>query len=180
MKTYPDGPGEPRPPRPTYTSPTPGGPGRPRPTLPLLLLLLICLTGCRGFDTQKYTAYPPAKAVQLEADSKIVVDVKCTKLLTSADYTLGENLLMTAPHAKKYKSDAAFAVQRVIKGDFTGKEIIAHYLREPTLEQCNVLGIVHQPLSFTNDMRFRIGFDKISPHSGKLRNLRIVFPPSAK
>ena len=145
----------------------------------LATLLLPCLTGCRGFDTQKYTAYPPAKAAQLEAESKIVLDVKCTKLLSRADYSLRETLLMLAPRAKIYKSDAAFVVQRVVKGEFAEKEIVVHYLREPTPEQCNVLGIVHQPLSFTNDMRFRIGFDRIAS-TGKLRKLRIVFPPNVR
>ena len=143
------------------------------------LVGLACITGCRGINTQKYAAYPPAKAAELEAESKIVLDVKCTKLLTAADYNLSENLSLLAPMPQAYKSDAVLKVQQVVKGDFTDKEVLVHYLHEPTLEQARVLGINHQVLSFTNDMRFRIGFDRISS-TGKVRKLRIVFPPGAK
>ncbi len=90
-----------------------------------------------------------------------------------ADYDLRENLSMLAPMPKHWKYDMTLQVERVVKGEFDDKTLELHWLREPTKEQYESLGISPSAFfSFTNGTPLRIGFDGRSGE--QLRNLKIM------
>jgi hypothetical protein len=127
--------------------------------LPWLILLL---AGCRGIGTQRFSAFAPSQAQELAASSHTVLDVRCTYVMGRADYSLCENLHMLAPTPKRTKLDATLQVNRVVKGEFAGQLLQLHWLRSPTREQSNTLGIPHgggYDFGFTNGMQLRLGFD---------------------
>jgi hypothetical protein len=133
----------------------------------------LLLTGCRGMGTQQFTAFAPAQSHELESSSRIVLDVICTQLWEQADYNLRENLSMLAPQPKQWKFDMTLQVERVVKGEFDDKTLQLHWLREPTKEQYESLGISPSAfLSFTNGTPLRIGFDGRS--GDQLKNLKIM------
>jgi len=144
--------------------------------LPCLALVLsggLFFTGCRGMGTQQFTAFAPAQSHELETSSRIVLDVTCTQLWKLADYDLRENLSMLAPPPKRWKYDMTLQVERVVKGEFDDKTLELHWLREPTKEQYESLGISPSVFfSFTNGMPLRIGFDGRSGE--QLKNLKIT------
>lgn len=145
-------------------------------------------TGCRGIGTQQFTAFAPTQSRELETSSRIVLDVTCRQQTAMADYDLWENLSMLAPVPKRWKYDTTLQVERVVKGDFAEKTVQLHWLREPTSQQFNSLGVSPNagipPDSwsvllgselFTNGTPLRIGFDG---HYGKqFRNLKIMVRP---
>jgi hypothetical protein len=141
-----------------------------------LALVLSCglfFTGCRSIGTQRFTAFAPAQSHELETSSRIVLDVTCRQQMAQADYDLHENLSMLAPKPDRWKLDLTLQVERVVKGEFDGQTIQLHWLREPTKEQCELLGISPSaPFSFTNGTPLRIGFDGSSGE--QLRNLKII------
>lgn len=90
-----------------------------------------------------------------------------------ADYNLRENLSMLAPQPKHWKYDMTLQVERVVKGEFAGKTLELHWLREPTKEQYDSLGISPSAMFiFTNGTPFRIGFD--GRPGERLKNLKIM------
>lgn len=133
------------------------------------------LMGCRSMGTQPFRAFAPAQSQELEASSRVVLDVTCRQQMAKADYTLRENLSMLAPQPKHWKYDMTLQVERVVKGKFEDKTIQLHSLREPTKEQYDLLGISPAAMSgFTNKTPLRIGFDDYS--NGHFKNLKIVKP----
>jgi hypothetical protein len=151
-----------------------------QPKLLLCLALVLSggllFTGCRGMGTQQFTAFAPVQSHELETSSRIVLDVTCTQLWKQADYDLWENLSMLAPQPKRWKYDMTLQVERVVKGEFDEKTIQIRWLREPTIEQRNSLGISQSwPFGITNGTSLRIGFDG---HSGEhFNNLKIIVLP---
>jgi hypothetical protein len=130
-------------------------------------------TGCRGIGTQQFTAFAPAQAHELETSSRIVLDVTCRQQMAKADYNLWENLSMLAPKLKHWKLDLTLQVERVVKGEFDDKTLELHWLREPTKEQYDSLGISPAEMfNFTNGTPLRIGFDGRSGE--QLKNLKIM------
>jgi hypothetical protein len=124
--------------------------------LALVLSVGLFFIGCRGIGTQQFT---PAQSHKLETSSHIVLDVVCVGEMKSADYNLHENLSMLAPMPKHWKYDMTLQVERVVKGEFDDKTIQLHWLREPTKEQCESLGISPSAtFSFTNGTSLRISF----------------------
>jgi len=83
---------------------------------------------------------------------------------------------MLAPIPKRTKLDITFKVERVVKGSFEDQTLRVHWLRSPSKEQSETLGLPYYggfDHGFTNGMPLRIGFDQ---HAGEqLRNARIVF-----
>ena len=80
---------------------------------------------------------------------------------------------MLAPMPKHWKYYMSLQVERVVKGEFDGKTLELHWLREPTKEQYESLGISRSAFfSFTNGMPLRIGFDGRS--GDQLKNLKII------
>jgi hypothetical protein len=133
-------------------------------------------TGCRSVGTQSFTAFAPAQSHELEASSRIVLDVTCRQQTEQADYNLWENFPMLAPIPKHWKYDMTLQVERVVKGEFDDKTLELHWLREPTKEQYESLGISPSAMfSFTNGTPLRIGFDGRSGE--QLRNLTIMIQP---
>ena len=129
--------------------------------------------GCHGIGTQRFTAFTPSQAHELETSSRIVLDVIPKIKMTKADYNLRENLSMLAPMPKHWKADVTLTVEHVVKGDFKENTIELHDLREPTKEQSDLLGISPSTfLSFTNRQPLRIGFDGRSGE--QLNNLKIM------
>jgi hypothetical protein len=148
-----------------------------KPKLLLCLALVLSggwfFTGCRGIGTQRFMAVAPAQSHDLEISSRIVLDVTCRLQTEQADYNLWENLSMLAPMPKHWKYDMTLQVERVVKGEFDDKTLELHWLREPTKEQYNSLGITPSEfLSFTNGTPLRIGFDGRSGE--QLKNLKIM------
>ena len=128
--------------------------------LALVLSGGLLLTGCRGIGTQRFTALAPAQSHELEISSRIVLDVTGQQQWEQADYDLWENLSMLAPMPKHWKYDMTLHVERVVKGEFDDKTLQLHWLREPTKEQYESLGISPSAFfSFTNGTPLRIGFD---------------------
>ena len=128
-----------------------------------LTLLIPLLIGCRGMGTQRFTAFAPSQAQELAAASRVVLDARCTHVTLRADYNLWENLHMLAPRPKRWKIDLTLQVERVVRGEFSEQSIQVHWLRDPTPEQSDVLGIAHRGgFSFTNGMPLRVGFDSYS------------------
>jgi hypothetical protein len=133
-------------------------------------------TGCRSVGTQSFTAFAPAQSHELETSSRIVLDVTCRQQTEQADYNLWENFPMLAPIPKHWKYDMTLQVERVVKGEFDDKTLELHWLREPTKEQYESLGISPSAMfSFTNGTPLRIGFDGRSGE--QLRNLKIMIRP---
>ena len=95
-----------------------------------------------------------------------------------ADYSFCENLRMLAPTPKRTKLDVTLQVERVVKGEFVDQTLQLHWLRGPTQEQSETLGIPHRggfDFVFTNGMPLRIGFDA---HSGRnFDHLKILIRP---
>jgi hypothetical protein len=151
---------------------------KPKLLLRLALVLsggLFC-TGCRGIGTQRFTAFAPAQTHELGTSSRIVLDVTGRQQWKIADYSLWENLSMLAPMPKHWKYDMTLQVERVVKGEFDDKTLELHWLREPTKEQYDSLGISPAAMfSFTNGTPLRIGFDGRSGE--QLRNLKIMIRP---
>ena len=154
----------------------------PKLILGLALILsnfaLTMLTGCRGMGTQRFVAFAPSQARELETSSRTVLDVTCTYDSARADYNLRENLSMIAPYPKRWKMNATLHVERVVKGKFDEKMLQLHWLRDPTLDQCEVLGIPKTsfpPCGFTNGMHLRIGFNGQSGE--RLKNLKMMLQP---
>ena len=148
---------------------------KPKIILCLALVLSggLSLTGCRGMGTQQFTAFAPTQSHELETSSRIVLDVTGRLQWTKADYDLRENLSMLAPMPKHWKYDMTLQVERVVKGEFDDKTLELHWLREPTKEQYESLGISPSAFfSFTNGTPLRIGFDGRSGE--QLRNLKIL------
>src|SRR6185369_11140918 len=131
-----------------------------------LALIGFCFIGCHGIGTQRFTAFPPQQAAELENSSHIVIDTTCHVETMRADYNLRENLSMLAPRPKHWKADLTLKVDRVVKGSINKDLLQIHWLHEPTDEQCAVLGISQQPRSgfrgITNGTSWRIGFDDYS------------------
>jgi hypothetical protein len=141
--------------------------------LALVLSGGLFLTSCRGIGTQRFTAFAPGQSHQLETSSRIVLDVTSRLQWTKADYDLWENLSMLAPMPKHWKYDMTLQVERVVKGEFDDKTLELHWLREPTKEQYESLGISPSVFfSFTNETPLRIGFDGRS--GDQLKNLKIM------
>jgi hypothetical protein len=137
---------------------------------------LLMFTGCRGMGTQQFTAFAPVQSHEMETSSRIVLDVICTQLWEQADYNLRENLSMLAPQPKQWKYDLTLQVERVVKGEFDDTTLQLHWLREPTKEQSDLLGIQKGSfIDFTNRTPLRIGFDGISGE--QLKNLKIMVRP---
>lgn len=146
--------------------------------LVLSSFLLAVLTGCRGMGTQRFVAFAPSQTRELETSSQTVLDVTCKLDSARADYNLRENLSMLAPSAKRWKLDATLQTERVVKGKFDEKTLQLHWLRDPTQDQCDVLGIPKislPPFGFTNGMHLRIGFDGYSGE--RLKNLKMMLQP---
>jgi hypothetical protein len=142
---------------------------------PLLLMLVL---GCRGIGTQTFTALPSAKAPDLEKSSRVVLDVVYQRGTAMADYNLWENLSMLAPMPEHWKYDSTLQVERVIKGQFEGKLIELHWLREITSTQYESLGIPPRPSGdLTNGTPLRVGFDGFS--GKRLKNLKLTLRPEA-
>jgi hypothetical protein len=141
--------------------------------LALVLSAGLLLTGCRGIGTQRFKAFAPAQSHELETSSRIVLDVTGQLQWEQADYDLWENLSMLASTPKHRKYDMTLQIERVVKGEFDDKTLQLHWLREPTKEQYESLGISPSAFfSFTNGTPLRIGFDG---RSGELfRNLKIM------
>jgi len=150
-----------------------------KPKLLLGLALVfggLLFTGCRGMGTQSFTAFAPRQTQELEASSQTVLDVTCMGGWTRADYNLWENLSMLAPRPKRWKSDLTLQVERVRKGEFHDKTLQLHWLREPTREQCCLLGV--PPAWFfgsTNGTPLRISFD--GRYGKCFKNLKIIVRP---
>ena len=141
--------------------------------LALVLSGGLFFTGCRSIGTQRFTAFAPAQSHELETSSRIVLDVMCQMQTVEADYNLRENLSMLAPQPKHWKYDTTLQVERVVKGEFADKTLELHWLREPTKEQYDSLGISPSAMfSFTNGTPLRIGFDDRSGE--QLKNLKIM------
>jgi hypothetical protein len=133
----------------------------------------LLLTSCRGIGTQQFTAFNPTQSHELETSSSIVLDVTCQQQTAKADYNLVENLSMLAPKPKRWKLDLTLQVERVVKGEFDDKTLQLHWLREPTKEQYDSLGISPSAIfSFTNGTPLQIGFDGRSGE--QLKNLKII------
>ena len=146
------------------------------PCLTLALIGSLLLTGCHGLGTQRFTAFAPAQSSKLETSSRIVLDVTSHVQTAQADYNLRENLSMLAPRPRYWKYDITLQVDRVVKGEFGDKTLQLHWLREPTKEQSDTLGIAPAAMvGFTNGTPLRIGFDGRS--GKKLRNLKIMLRP---
>jgi hypothetical protein len=150
---------------------------KPKPIHYLVLVLcgssILIFTGCRGMGTQSFTAIAPAQSSELKASSQTVLDVICTEFWARADYNFMENLSMLAPQPKQWKYDMTLQVERVVKGEFDDTTLQLHWLREPTKEQYESLGISSSVfLSFTNGTPLRIGFDARS--GDQLKNLKIM------
>jgi hypothetical protein len=148
-----------------------------KPKLLLCLALVLSgglvFTGCRGIGTQQFTAFAPAQSHKLETSSHIVLDVTCTEIWKWADYNLWENLSVGAPMPKHWKYDMTLQVERVVKGEFHEKTLELHWLREPTKEQYESLGISPSAMfNFTNGIPLQIGFDGRS--GDQLKNLKIM------
>ncbi len=145
-------------------------------TLVVSYSLILIFIGCRGMGTQSFTAFAPEQAGELESSSQTMLDVTCTQFWKRADYNLQENLSMLAPMTKHWKYDMTLQVERVIKGEYKGTTLQLHWLREPTSEQCDLLGISQPwPFGSTNGTPLRIGFDG---HSGEqFKNLKIIVRP---
>jgi len=148
-----------------------------KPKLILCLALVLSgglfFTGCRGMGTQQFTAFAPAQSYELETTSRIVLDVTCRLQTEQADYNLWDNLSMLAPMPKHWKYEMTLQVERVVKGEFDDKTLQLHWLREPTQEQYESLGISPSAFfSFTNATPLRIGFDGRSGE--QLKNLKIM------
>jgi len=140
--------------------------------LSLVLSGGLLFTSCRGMGTQRFTAISPPQSHELDTSSRIVLDVVCTQVWKRADYNLWENLSMLAPMPKHWKYDITLQVERVVKGEFDDKTLQLHWLREPTKEQYDSLGISPSAIfSFTNRTPLRIGFDGRS--GDQLKNLKI-------
>jgi len=137
--------------------------------LPWLILLL---AGCRGVGTQRFTAFAPCQAQVLVTSSRTVLDVRCANLTEWADYSFWENLQMLAPTPKRWKLEMTLQVERVVAGDFGGQTLHLHWLRHPTQEQSETLGIPHRG-GFTNGMPLRIGFDDHSDKHFQHLNLMV-------
>ena len=102
-----------------------------------------------------------------------MLDVTSQLQWTKANYDFGENLSMLAPNPKHWKYDMTLQVARVVKGEFDDKTFELHWLREPTKEQYESLGISPSAFfSFTNGTLLRIGFDGRSGE--QLKNLKIM------
>jgi hypothetical protein len=141
--------------------------------LALILSGCLLLMGCSGVGTQQFTAFAPAQSHELETSSRIVLDVTGWLQWTKADYDLRENLSMLAPMPKHWKYDMTLQVERVVKGEFDDKTLELHWLREPTKEQYESLGISPSAFfSFTNGTPLRIGFNGRS--GDQLKNLKIM------
>ena len=141
--------------------------------LALVLSGGLLLTGCRGMGTQQFTAFAPTQSYELETSSRIVLDVTCRGQWAWADYNLWENLSVGAPIPKRWKYDMTLQVERVVKGEFDDKTLELRWLREPTKEQYESLGISPSVFfSFTNGTPLRIGFDGRS--GDQLKNLKIM------
>ena len=133
-------------------------------------------TGCRGIGTQRFTAFAPVQSPELKISSRIVLDVTSRLQWVKADYNLRENLSMLSPKPKHWKYDMILQVERVVKGEFDDKTLQLHWLREPTKEQYESLGISPATMfSFTNGTPLEIGFDGRSGE--QLRNLKIMVRP---
>jgi hypothetical protein len=148
-----------------------------KPKLILCLALVLSgglfFTGCRSIGTQQFTAISPAQSHELETSSSIVLDVTSRLQMAQANYDLWENLSMLAPMPKHWKYDMTLHIERVIKGEFDDKTLELHWLREPTKEQYESLGISPSAFfSFTNETPLRIGFDGRSGE--QLKNLKIM------
>jgi hypothetical protein len=140
--------------------------------LVLVLSGSLFLTSGSGIGTQRFTAFAPAPSHELEISSHIVLDVTGQLHWMMADYDLWENLSMLAPMPKRWKYDLTLQVERVVKGEFDDKTLELHWLREPTKEQYESLGISPSTFfSFTNGTPLRIGFDGCS--GDQLKNLKI-------
>ena len=132
------------------------------PRIPILALALLIplFTGCRGLGTQRFTAFAPSQAQELAASSRVVLDVRCTGVTVYPDYNLWENLQMLAPMPRHWKTDLTFAVEHVVRGKFDGQSIRLHWLRDPTPEQSQLLGIAKtNGFAFNTGMPLRLGFD---------------------
>ena len=149
---------------------------KPKLNLCLALVLsggLFC-TGCRGIGTQRFMAFAPAQSHDLETSSRVVLDVICRQQMANADYNLWENLSMLAPNSKHWKYDMTLQVERVVKGEFEDKTLELHWLREPTKEQYDSLGISPSAFfSFTNGTPLRIGFDGRSGEQLKILKIMV-------
>ena len=141
--------------------------------MPVLTLVAALLVGCRGLGTQRFTAFAPSQTHKLVESSRVVLEVRCTNVTVRADYNLWENLQMLAPMPKRRKIDMSLQVERVVQGEFTEPSMHVHWLREPTQEQSEILGVARRGGSaFMNGIRLRVGFDSYSDRH--LRNLKLM------
>lgn len=123
--------------------------------------------------TDRFTAFAPSQTHELAKSSRVLLDVRCTNVTVRADYNLWENLHMLAPIPKRWKIDLTLQVELVVKGEFSEQSLQVHWLRSPTREQRETLGLPYQGgFVFTNGMPLRIGFDSRSDK--KLRNLKLM------
>lgn len=144
--------------------------------LAIILSGAVLLTGCHGIGTQRFTAFAPTQSHELETSSRVVLDVTVRQQTAMADYNLWDNLSMLAPKSEHWKFDATWQVDRVVKGKFEDTTLELHWLREPTKEQCDLLGISPMPAAgFINGTPLRIGFDSL--WGKELRNLKITTRP---
>ncbi|EEF63221.1 hypothetical protein [Pedosphaera parvula] len=160
-------------------------------TLWLLICLLPIVVGCRGLGTQRYTAVAADKMEWLAASSRIVLEVRCTNVVEMADYNLRENLSMLGPLAKRWKFDLTANVERVVQGEFPARTLQIHWLRSPTQEQSEILGVPYSSgeeisdnprssegkvattsIPFTDGMALRLGFDSYSDR--RFKHLKIL------
>ncbi len=142
-------------------------------TTNVLIILLPLLIGCRGMGTHRFTAFAPSQTHELAQSSRVLLDVRCTNVTVRADYNLWENLHMLAPMPKRWKFDMTLLVERVVEGEFREQSLQLHWLRNPTPEQKETLGLHNSGgFVFTNGMPLRIGFDSRSDE--KLRNLKLM------
>ena len=83
---------------------------------------------------------------------------------------------MLAPMPKRWKLDMKLEVEHVVEGEFSDPALQLHWLRDPTPEQSETLGISYRGSSaFTNGMPLRIGFDGRSRQ--RFRHLKILIRP---
>jgi hypothetical protein len=125
--------------------------------------------------TQRFTAFASSQAQELAISSRTVLDIKCAHVMGRADYSLCENLHMLAPIPKRTKLDVTLQVERVVEGEFSDQTLQLHWLRNPTHEQSEMLGIPYRGgfyFGFTNGMPLRIGFDARSDQH--FRHLKIL------
>ena len=142
-------------------------------TATVLVVLVALLAGCRGMGTQGFIALSPSQTHELDSSSHVVLDARCINVTMQADYNLWENLQILAPTPKRWKIDMTLQVERVIQGKFTKPSIEVHWLRYPTEQQCESLGIAYRGVwAFTNGMPLRIGFDSSSYRH--LQNLKFI------